>query len=58
MAKNSLLSEFKAVQDGNVWCTDQDMYQQMIHTGTIIADMNAILQDGDSAAPTYFYHLQ
>ena len=31
---------------------------QMIHTGTIIADMNAILQDGDSAAPTYFYHLQ
>ena len=58
VAKNSLLSEFKAVQDGNVWCTDQDMYQQMIHTGTIIADMNAILQDGDSAAPTYFYHLQ
>ena len=58
VAKNNLLSEFKAVQEGNVWCTDQDMYQQMIHTGTIIADMNAILQDGDSAAPTYFYHLQ
>lgn len=58
VVKNNLLEEFKAVQNGNVWCTDQDMYQQMIHTGTIIADMNAILRDDGSTQPTYFYKLQ
>lgn len=43
VAKNALLAQFKAVQEGEVWVTSADMYQQMVHTGTIIADLHAII---------------
>lgn len=40
--KNELLADFKAVKSGNVWVCEQDMYQQMIETGGIIADLNHV----------------
>lgn len=40
LAKNELMNDFKAVQTGDVWVTDQDMYQQMLEAGTIISDMH------------------
>ena len=52
--KNAMLSEFKAVKDGNVWITEQNMYQQMMQTGRIIADFNAVLSG--SGADTVFVH--
>lgn len=42
ITKNTLLGDFKAVQSGNVWATDQNMYQQMIRTGDIVADFHAV----------------
>ena len=42
VSKNPLLGEFKAVKYYNVWCTDADMYQQMISTGEIVDEMNRI----------------
>lgn len=42
VAKNPLLGEFEAVKYYNVWCTDADMYQQMIDTGEIVDEMNRI----------------
>ncbi len=42
LAKNQLLADFKAVREGNVWVTDQNMYQQMLSSGGIIADFNRV----------------
>ena len=54
LRKNPLLADFKAVQDGNLWITDQNMYQQMMQTGRIIADFNAAVTG--SGAPTTYVH--
>ena len=40
VAKNPLLAEFKSVENGNVWCTDKNMYQQMVETGTIVSNLH------------------
>jgi len=40
LSKNELFADFKAVQTGDVWVTEQDMYQQMLEAGTIITDMH------------------
>ena len=46
--KNSLLADFRAVQTGDVWLCDQNMYQKMIATGDIIADIHkALCGEGD-----------
>lgn len=52
VAKNSLIADFKAVKNGDVWVTDQNMYQQMMQTGRIIADLNAAIT-GSGAETTY-----
>lgn len=52
--KNELLGDFKAIQNGDVWTTDQNMYQQMMQTGRIIADFNAAITD--SGADTTYVH--
>ena len=54
--KNQLLNDFKAVKNGEVWVTDQNMYQQMMQTGRIIADFNTIIT-GSSAETTYVHKL-
>ena len=46
-AKNELLGNFKAVKNGNVWVTGQDMYQQMLAAGDIIADLHAVFSGTD-----------
>ena len=55
--KNELLGDFTAVQNGNVWTTDQNMYQQMMQTGRIIADFNAAITDSGAKA-TYVHKLE
>ncbi len=57
LKKNALLKDFKAVQSGNVWVTNQNMYQQMIQTGHIIADFNAAIT-GSGADTTYVHKLE
>ena len=37
-----VLAEFKAVREGNVWCTSRSMFQQTDKMGSIIQEMNAI----------------
>ena len=54
---NSLLKDFKAVQDSNVWCTSQDFYQDMTGLGQMITDMHRILMDPDSDNLTYLRKL-
>ena len=54
--KNTLLNDFAAVKSGNVWSTDQNMYQQMMQTGRIIADFNTVIT-GSGADTTYVFKL-
>ena len=43
LEKSSLLEDFKAVQNGEVWCTEQSMFQQSSATAGMIADIHMIL---------------
>ena len=56
LSKNALLKDFKAVQSGDVWVTDQNMYQQMMQTGRIIADFNKAIIGSDDGV-TYVHRL-
>ena len=40
VGKNELLRNFKAVQSGDVWVTEQNEYQHMMSTGDIISDFH------------------
>ena len=43
LEKSSLFKDFKAVQNGEVWCTEQSMFQQSSATAGMIADIHTIL---------------
>lgn len=47
--KSSLLGDFKAVKEGNVWCTTNDMYQQSMSIGYLIEDMHKMMTDENVA---------
>lgn len=57
LGKNELLKNFRAVQDGNVFCTTKDLYQSSMELGTIIADIHRMLT-GETDAMTYIYKLE
>lgn len=40
--KNELLKEFRAVQNGNVWCTGKNMYQETTGMGEMIQSFHSI----------------
>ena len=50
--KFPLLSEFKAVQNGQVWCTSQSLFQQSMELADLILDMNKVFTDGTPDADT------
>lgn len=45
IAKCSLLAEFKAVQNGNVWCTTQSFFQQSMELADFVLDLHAVLTE-------------
>lgn len=45
IAKNKLLADFKAVKNGNVWCTGQNLYQETTQLGLMISDIHEMLVD-------------
>lgn len=45
--KNRLLGDFKAVQNGNVWCTRQNLFQQTTQLGRMILEINRMLTNED-----------
>lgn len=55
--KCELLADFKAVKEGNVWCTTNDMYQQSLSIGYLIEDIHAVLQ-GKEKEMHYLFPLQ
>lgn len=57
LAKSSLLENFKAVKEGNVYCTARNLYQSSMELGTIISDIHKILT-GEEEGLTYIYKLE
>ena len=56
---NSVLSDLKAVKDGNVWCTTPDFFQIADTIGSMINDINLMLNaDADTTELTYLKKLK
>ena len=55
--KCEVLKDFKAVQEGNVWCTTNDMYQQSMSIGYMIQDIHTMLQGGAESDMKYLFKL-
>ena len=60
LAKSRLLADFKAVKNGDVWCTSNNLFQDTTGFGLMIADMNRIFTGDldDSAQLNYYYKLR
>lgn len=57
LKKCSLLKDFKAVKNHQVWCTTEDMYQQSMSAGNLIEDFHRMLT-GDDKEARYLYRLK
>lgn len=40
LALNPLMADFKAVQEGNVWCAKREMFQATLRMGTVVSDFH------------------
>lgn len=60
IGKNSLLKDFKAMQNGSVWCTDKNLFQETTQLGLMISDIHRILTESDSGLTklNFMYKLQ
>lgn len=54
--KCELLADFKAVKEGNVFCTANDMYQQSLSIGYLLEDIHGMLQ-GEKEEMHYLFRL-
>lgn len=60
LEKNELLKEFRAVQNGNVWCTGKNMYQETTGLGEMIQSFHRIFSGEADALDQlpYLYRLR
>lgn len=58
MAKSELFADFKAVQNGNVWCTGKYLYQATDIVGNLITDIHLMLTDEGEDGMTFLYKVQ
>ncbi len=59
LQKSAVLADFTAVQNGQVWCTGKDMFQESLGLGDFIGDLNRILtaEDPFDLELTYLHRL-
>ena len=59
LEKNEVLAEFRAVQEGNVWCTGQELFQSSMGLGDLLLDIHTVLtqEDPEPESLTYLYRL-
>ena len=55
--KDELFKDFKAVQDGNVYCTTKYLYQATDTVAQLILDFNQMLTTDDDSDMTFLYKL-
>lgn len=56
--KCPVLADFRAVKDGNVFCTTNDMYQQSMSIGYMIDDMHSMITDAPDSNMKYLFKLR
>ncbi len=56
--KSTLFKEFKAVQNGQVWCTDKYLYQATDIVGELIRDFYGLLNGGKAEEMTFLRHVE
>ncbi|MGN0245880.1 MAG: ABC transporter substrate-binding protein [Lachnospiraceae bacterium] len=56
--KCEVLADFKAVQEGNVWCTTNDMYQQSLSIGYLTEDIHTMLSGEGEDNMHYLFRLK
>ena len=56
LSLSPLLADFKAVREGNVWCTEQSMFQKSSAAAGMIADFHAVLTGGTEDDTLQFLH--
>lgn len=57
LAASELFADFKAVQEGNVFCTDSSLYQATDAIGSVIGDLHRMLC-GEREGLTYLYPIE
>ena len=60
LEKSSLLADFKAVKEGNAWCTGKNLFQESMGLGGLIVDMHRMMTEGADAPDqlTYLHRLK
>lgn len=58
LSKSDLFADFKAVKEGNVWCTGKSLYQQTDIVGQLIKDFNQMLTNGDEDEMTFLTKIE
>ncbi len=53
LMKNELLCDFKAVKEGNVFCTDRDLFKEPSMAAEMTAELTGIMEGGDGGR---FFH--
>ncbi len=57
LSKSPLLADFKAVQEGNVWCVSKNFYQEALGIGNFILDVHAVLTGNGNDELLYLHKL-
>ncbi|MFR2620407.1 MAG: hypothetical protein ACLTBD_07450 [Clostridia bacterium] len=52
------LKDFKAVKNGDVWCTTNDMYQQSMSMGYLMQDIHSMLLGENEQKMKYLFQLK
>ena len=60
LEKSSLLEDFRAVKEGNVWCTGKNLFQETLGLGEMIQDLHLVFaeENPDPAQLTYLHRLE
>ena len=60
LAKNEMLKDFKAVQEGHAFCTTQSLYQDSMKLGQVTKDFHEMLtmEEDDDEELNYMYRLK
>ncbi|MCM1091716.1 MAG: ABC transporter substrate-binding protein [Butyrivibrio sp.] len=55
LQKSPLFTDFKAFNEGNVYCVERDFYQESVKNGNFIMDLNRMLHLEELGDVTFFY---
>ena len=58
VAKCSLLADFKAVQNGHVWCVAQSFFQQSMELADFILELHRLFTENAPDGLQYFIHVE